>query len=266
MWNSISVSYIFVKCCLLSICITSFSTCARIVPENLSKSFRRRSINGVQSSVKTSQSLKCFTGKAGKGDMLEATHYIETMKTYAFDDRICSCCFTGIWILYAKENFNKASPSSAYWWAYGDNYCTNVPAGFENKASSMRYVSAPDDWKYDTLNLYVENFFIGDEEFLYNDMGTLKYDNRAKSVIVTGCSAWTLYQYDNYQGAALCVFPSHMGNCNPGFYSTSDQLGVLAGQVSSVRRGCFATEKAYPENNGIKAPQNVPNWIFPSKK
>ena len=136
-------------------------------------------------------------------------------------DRIGSCCFTGIWILYATENFNQLNPSSANWWAYGD-------------------------WKYDTLNMYFENFFIGDEEYMYNDKTRLQNDNKAKSIIVTGCSAWTLYQYDNYQGAALCVFLSDMGNCNPGFYSTSQQLGVLAGQVSSVRRGCFAKEKAYP--------------------
>jgi hypothetical protein len=46
---------------------------------------------------------------------------------------------------------------------------------------------------------YSRDFFIGGEEFLYNDAAQLNYDNQAQSVIVTGCSAWTLYQYSNYQ-------------------------------------------------------------------
>eukprot|EP00092_Neocalanus_flemingeri_P034599 GFUD01037634.1.p1 GENE.GFUD01037634.1~~GFUD01037634.1.p1 ORF type:complete len:267 (+),score=20.63 GFUD01037634.1:80-880(+) len=246
--------------------LSPFSACGTVISERMTQHFGKRSINSVESNVKTSHALNCYDGSAGKGNLLKATDYIPALRMYGFEDRIRSCCFTGIWILYAKENYNKLSPSSANWWAYGDNYCTNVPAGFGNKASSMRFTGAPDDWKYDTLNLYFENFFIGSEEYMYNDKTSLRNDNRAKSIIVTGCSAWTLYQYDNYQGEAVCVFPSHIANCNPGFYSSSQQLGVLAGQVSSVRRGCFSQQKAYPENNGIMAPQNVSNWIFPSKK
>merc|ERR1711953_254466 len=65
---------------------------------------------------------------------------------------------------------------------------------FDNQASSLRFTGAPDDWKYDTLNLYFNDYFIGDEEFTYNDMTQLNYDNRAKSIVVTGCSSWTVYQ------------------------------------------------------------------------
>ena len=225
---------------------------------------RKRSI-GSQSAVRSIQSLKCYDGAAGEGDLLKATDYIKSLRMYRFDNRICSCCFTGVWILYADDNFNYASPRSANWWAYGDNYCTNVPAGFENKASSIRFVGAPDDWKYDTLNLYFQNFFIGGEEFMYNDRSILTHENQAKSIIVTGCSPWTLYQFQNFQGEALCVFPSDSSNCNPGFYSSSAQFGALEGCVASVRRGCFSNRRIYPENNGIQAPQTVSNWVFPSK-
>ena len=39
----------------------------------------------------------------------------------------------------------------------------------------------------------------GQEEFFYSDSAQVNYDNLANSVIVTGCSPWTAYQYDNYQ-------------------------------------------------------------------
>ena len=64
--------------------------------------------------------------------------------------------------------------------------------------------------------------------------------------MVTGCNPWTVYQYDNYQGASACLFPSDVNNCYPGFYPSSGDLGGLAGQISSVVRGCFSANKLSP--------------------
>ena len=95
------------------------------------------------------------------------------------------------------------------------------------------------------------------------------FDNRARSLIgevcgsrlgllflysgfslaVSGCSAWTLYQYDHYEGASVCVTPSSSSSCSPGFYLNTDQLGVLAGGISSVRRGCYSGDIRHPGNN-----------------
>jgi len=219
-----------------------------------------------RSGVKTSQSLTCFSRAQGEGNILRATDYIEDLTRYNFDNQARSCCVTGVWVVYGREGYNKRYPTEPNWWVYGADYCTDVPRGFENKASSIRFVGAPDDWKYDTLNLYFENYFIGEEEFMYDDKSVLQHDNRAKSIIVTGCSGWTLYQYDNYQGYAICVYPSDISTCNPGFYSTSTKLGMMAGQVSSVRRGCYARDKIYPENNGVRAPHNNYNWIYKPRK
>ena len=36
--------------------------------------------------------------------------------------------------------------------------------------------------------------FTGQEEYSYNDVPGLAKDNQAQSAIVTGCSAWTIYQ------------------------------------------------------------------------
>merc|ERR1712029_180918 len=165
------------------------------------------------------------------------------------DNRISHCCVTGIWLLYSETDYNGYDIGSSNWWVYGDNYCLDLPQPFTKVASSLRFTGAPDDWKYDTINFYFNDYFIGDEEFAYNDLTQLNYDNRARSIVVTGCSGWTIYQYNNYQGRAMCVFPSDSSQCTPGLYPTSASLGSLAMDLSSVRRGCYAKEKVYPVNH-----------------
>merc|ERR1712080_84630 len=130
----------------------------------------------VSTRTSASQRLTCYDYANRGGNSVVATDYIPNLQNYNMDNRISSCCFSGIWILYADQN-----------------YCANVPAQFDNAASSLRFTGAPDDLRYDTLNLYFNDYFIGDEEFTYDDKPALNYDNRAKSVIVTGCNPWTLY-------------------------------------------------------------------------
>lgn len=67
-------------------------------------------------------------------------------------------------------------------------------------------------------------------------------------MVITGCSAWTVYQYDNYQGSSLCLYPSDLTNCYPGFYPEPADLGFFAGQASSARRGCFSNKKVMPKS------------------
>jgi hypothetical protein len=205
--------------------------------------------DGKSAASATVQYLDCFDYNNQGGERFRAVDYVPTLYNNNFDNRISSCCFTGIWIIYADEYYNEMNVGAANWWAYGNNYCTNVPSGFDNVASSLRFTGAPDGWEYDVLNLYFNDFFIGGEEFLYNDMAQLNYDNRAQSVVVAGCSSWTLYQYSNYQGNRVCVWPANTAACYPGFYTTAQSLGQLAGQVSSARRGCFAKESLLPDNH-----------------
>jgi len=212
----------------------------------------------------TTQVLTCYDFSSGGGDSVRAIDYIPNLGSYNFDNRISSCCFTGTWILYAEQNYNGYSVGSANWWAYGENACMDTPAQFSNVASSLRYTGAPDDWKYPTLNIYFNDYFIGDEEFTYNDMPQFNYNDRSKSIIVTGCQPWTIYQYTNYQGRAMCIFPSDTSLCTPGLYPTSSNLGALAGDVSSARRGCYAKEKVYPVNYGLKSGSGSASGFFPS--
>ncbi len=76
-------------------------------------------------------------------------------------------------------------------------------------------------------------------------------------MIVSGCSPWTAYQYDNYQGASVCLYPSDTNNCYPGFFETPNDLGGLSREFSSVRRGCYSNNKVY----GKAVPKGVKQKI-----
>ena len=199
------------------------------------------------------QYLDCYEYTNNGGERLRAIDYIDNLAGYNFNNRISSCCFTGIWLLYADTNYNAGNTGASNWWQFGDNYCTDVPSGFENQASSLRYTGAPDAWTADTLNLYLNEFFIGGEEYTYADIPQMNYNDQAESIIVTGCSAWTLYSDANYNGNCKCVWPSDTNNCYPGFYSTSNSLGYLSRTVSSARRGCFCGSSAMPDNHPTKS-------------
>ena len=82
-------------------------------------------------------------------------------------------------------------PSFSGW---GENYCTDLSRYFDNLASSVRFVGAPDGYKYDTLNLYAYDNYAGDEQYFYWDSDTSPTDNFGNSAIVTGCSSWTVYE------------------------------------------------------------------------
>ena len=49
-------------------------------------------------------------------------------------------------------------------------------------------------FRYDTLNLYENEDFNGKEMFFYDDATQFDFDNFGLSVILTGCSPWTLYK------------------------------------------------------------------------
>ena len=216
-----------------------------------------KSMSGLQE-----QDLWCYESSGGEGDAVHATDYIPDLQYYNMDNRISHCCVTGIWLLYSETDYNGYDIGSSNWWVYGDNYCLDLPQPFTKVASSLRFTGAPDDWKYDTINFYFNDFFIGDEEFTYVDMPQLNYNNRAQSLIVTGCSPWTLYTERNYLGVSTCVYPSDSSACLPGLYD-SQRLDWFAGQVSSVRRGgCFSEKHLYPANYGLRTNSNGTSGFF----
>ena len=64
-----------------------------------------------------------------------------------------------------------------------------------------------------------------------------------RSMIITGCSPWTLYEFSNFQGQSACWYPADTSNCYPSFFRDENKMNGWAGQVSSVRHGCFSAKK-----------------------
>ena len=75
----------------------------------------------------------------------------------------------GIWILYDETYYNRNNPGARSWWGWGNNFCSDVDNDFKNRAASLRLTGAPDDWKLDTINFYLQQNFIGDEFYTYGD-------------------------------------------------------------------------------------------------
>jgi len=211
------------------------------------------------------QYMDCYDYQPNTGNQLRVIDYIPQLRAYNFDNIISYCCLTGIWLLYQDENFNAGNTYGADIWAFGNNYCIQMPSGFDNQASSLRYTGAPDDWHADTLNLYLNDYFIGGEEYAYGDIAQVNYNDQAKSIVVTGCSGWTLYEGANYSGLCKCVWPASTSQCTPGFYKTSKDLGNMAGRISSARHGCFCGSSLKPNNHAasnVRGSQRAGNSQF----
>ena len=79
----------------------------------------------------------------------------------------------------------------------------------------------------------------------YDEMIETYLDYR--SMIITGCSPWTLYEYPNYGGQSACWYPADTINCYPSFFRDPSAMNGWANQISSVRHGCYSNTKYYGE-------------------
>ena len=65
-----------------------------------------------------------------------------------------------------------------------------------------------------------------------------------RSMIITGCSKWTLYEFSNFAGESACWQPS--ANCTPLFVRNPQMMQGWAKEVSSIRKGCHARTLCSP--------------------
>jgi len=204
--------------------------------------------------LSNSQAIVCYDYTGQGGDQFRAYDPVTELWRNGFDNKIESCCFDGFWILYGQDSFNNATSVQESWWGFGSSYCTDVPAPFRNKASSLRYVGLSQEWLGDSLNLYARENYGGETRVVVQDEELINwqpgFDNAAQSAIVTGCTPWTVYQYDYYLGDSLCLPAGQRTTdnslCEPAFYSSNSSLGLLAGEVSSMRKGCWTQMMASP--------------------
>merc|ERR1711879_272743 len=192
------------------------------------------------------QVLDCYDYFSQQGTTYRMIDYTPDLGRIGADNR-SSSCFTGVWNLFADRDYNERNQNGAAYSAWGDRaFCLDLQGNpsFDNQASSVRFVGAPDGYTCDTINLYEYEFYMGLEQYSYGDVPSLNYDNLGRSAIVTGHEPWTLYEYNNYRGRCVCVYPSDMANGYPGFYK---DLGAISNQVSSAKRGCYCNKKLAPE-------------------
>jgi hypothetical protein len=65
---------------------------------------------------------------------------------------------------------------------WGEGYCTDFDATFDNLASSVRFSGAPDGYKQDTINFYEGKYFMGQEQYFYDDAPQFDADNLGQYV------------------------------------------------------------------------------------
>ena len=66
------------------------------------------------------QRLVCYERTGQYGESYAYKDYAPFLNQ--FDNRIQSCCFEGIWILYGDVQYNGGNTMAHNFWAYGENY------------------------------------------------------------------------------------------------------------------------------------------------
>nr|ADD38111.1 Beta-crystallin A1 [Lepeophtheirus salmonis] len=168
--------------------------------------------------------------------------YEDDLSSTRFDNKICSARLTGIWLFYEHTKYNSHKMGMSFF-IYGDSYREPDFKDFKNRASSLRNSGVGSSYKDKSINFYEREGFAGEEEYFSNDTPYFRKDNFGDSIIVTGCSPWTLYEEKYFAGDHICVYPSDENNCLPGFFPNLENLPQFDGKVSSVRVGCFSDRK-----------------------
>ena len=85
--------------------------------------------------------------------------------------------------------YNQELQSQMGW---GDGVCMDFDSSFSQIASSVRYAGAPNGYQFESLNLYQYDNYGGEDKYFIEE--TPKIDKFGKSIVITGCEAWTVYE------------------------------------------------------------------------
>merc|ERR1711962_1264000 len=195
-------------------------------------------------SVEATPFLELYTLTDAGGAMINLTDYNHDLSLIGFDNMIQSVCGQGVWLLYEDRNYNGESENDWEHWTEvftsGTYTCHNLPSTHFGKLSSVRYAGSG-DLAEDTLTLYHGyNFDGGEALFLKDEDDLADMNNEPSSLVITGCTAWTLYQHEYYQGITICAEVHPIGGdlCSAA-YDLRD-VGFPNNRLSSIRRGCYA--------------------------
>ena len=114
-------------------------------------------------------------------------------------------------------------------------FLTALPSGFDNLASSLRYVGSLNNWQEDGLHLYFSEYFGGGEEIVLGNTQQLDHDNAAVSLIVTGCQPWTIFQDKTYEVKGFYFSPTDSHSAGLCHLCVPQLRGVLHSGLLSLR-------------------------------
>jgi len=184
------------------------------------------------------------------GEYLIVPHtYVADLRVHNFDDRTQSVCAIGLWFLYVNYNFNENNLSGVEY-VFGTGPLPNCTPlnliSLGGYVSSVRFAGSADDYRQDSFTLFQEDWFQGQEEYLTVDTPALRLAGNHKSIVVTGTSAFTIFDQVNYAGNSICLYPP--GNYRPYLIeNVLAEIGVPHGSIMSVRKGCVGTHTITPK-------------------
>ena len=179
-----------------------------------------------------SSAVTLYSGTDEIGSSFRATDYYPHLSDVNFDNKARSGCYTGIWLLYVDTNYRGQNGVA---FGYGDdNQCFNINSNVAGKISSIRYSGDMNGIEYETLNVYQEENFSGAEDYFYGDNSNLIFKD-VNSIIVTGCSSWTVYANNNYGGDYICLTPK--SDCKPIVFPNQSTFNNMK-SIGSIRKGC----------------------------
>lgn len=185
-----------------------------------------------------------YTGPDQTGARLTTEDYLDDLLQRDFDDKASSYCASGIWLLYERPDYDEAG-LGAVASVIGEGTCANLPPELTKKVSSLRQAGSPISPTRPSLTLYSRSLFRGKELYLTRNLSNFgPFKDEAYSAIVTGDIPWTVYTYDDFQGAGTCLAPEQsvmVGGAavGVGLFPTYHELGS-SGAIRSARLGCAA--------------------------
>merc|ERR1712212_1084901 len=186
--------------------------------------------------------LELWTQTDGTGASITIQEYTHDLSDIGFDDLTQSVCGQGFWLLYGYYNYNDYHWQGVWTeiFAAASHTCHDLPVTRHGDASSARFAGTG-DLSDETLTVYHGmDWSQGEEMFIRDEDWFGDFNNQATSLLVTGESAWTVYEH-SYSGVAICLEPIMINGAYYGAWNVWD-IGMPNNVLSSIRKGCWATE------------------------
>ena len=150
------------------------------------------------------------------------------------------CIVLNSWVTYILENYFGSSIVF-----YQNNfYCRS-----DSAVRSVRHVGHPSDISISTISLFGETRYNGNMTQHTSDVPN--YAGTFSSFVVTPPGLATFYTQPNYSGLSICLKP-YNGYITHYTRDIITDLGLVAGQIKSMKFGCDSTNIHYSSPMSFK--------------